>query len=275
MGGKGSKAPPPPDYTPVAAANEYAADRAAEVSREQLDWAREQYAQDREVTQQYMDVMLPTMVREADAAMADRERYQSVFQPIENRLIKDAESYDSPARMEFEAGRAQADVTQAFDAERRAAMANLESYGVDPSMARAGALDRSARVAQAAVSAGAANQTRMNVENTGRALRGEAINLGRGYQSQIAQAYATAQNAGQGAVSGNLATTASGAGTMGTGVQWSGAQQGFLSNWAGALGGQGQGAAQIANQKAQQQAGQGAMIGTAVGAVASVAAIAI
>ena len=37
------------------------------------------------------------------------------------------------------------------------------------------------------------------VENTGRALRGEAINLGRGYQSQIAQAYATSQQAGAGA----------------------------------------------------------------------------
>lgn len=263
MGGKGSKAPPPPDYGPVAAANEYAANRAAEVSREQLAWAREQYYADREVTQQYMDIMLPTLVREADAAMADRERYQSVFQPIENRLIEDAESYSSPARMEFEAGRAQADVTQAFDAERRAALANLESYGVDPSMARSGALDRSARIAQAAVSAGAANQTRMNVENTGRALRGEAINLGRGYQSQIAQAYATAQNAGQGAVSANLATTASGAGTMGTGVQWSGQQQGFLQNWSGALGGQNQ-------SRATAQAG-GASTGAIIGGIAGLA----
>ena len=180
MGGKGSKAAPAPDYTPVASANEYAADRAAEVSREQLQWARDQYAQDREVTQKYLDVMLPQMQREDAAAAADRRRYQSVFQPIENQLVKDANSYDTPQRRELEAGRAQADVAQTFDAQRRAAVAGLESYGIDPSMARAGALDRSARTAQAAVAAGAANVTRQNVENTGRALRGEAINLGRG-----------------------------------------------------------------------------------------------
>lgn len=267
MGGKGGKAPPPPDYTPVAAANQYAADRAAEISREQLTWAREQYAADRQITQQYLDVMLPTMVREAESAAEDRERYKSVFQPIEDRLVADAESYASPARMEQEVGRAQADVAQAFDAERRAALANLESYGVDPSMARAGALDRSARISQAAVTAGAATQTRTNVENTGRALRGEAINLGRGYQSQIAQAYATAQNAGQGAVSANLATTASGAGTMGTGVQWSGQQQGFLSNWGSNLGGQ----ANAANAAAANNRASGASTGSIIGGIAGLA----
>lgn len=274
MGGKGGKAPPPPDYTPVAAANERAAELSAEIAREQLAWAREQYAMDVAVTQQFMDVMLPAMVREDAAAAADRKRYQEVFQPVEDRLVREAEEFVTPQRMEFEAGRAQADVAQAFDAQRRAALANLESYGVDPSTARAGALDRAARTAQAAVAAGAANQTRQNVEMTGRALRGEVINLGRGYQSQIAQAYATSQNAGGGAVNANLATTASGAGTMGTGVQWTGAQQGFLGNWAGALGGQGQSTALAMQQQAQKQASQGAMIGAGIGVVAS-AAVAI
>lgn len=267
MGGKGSKAAPAPDYGPVAAANEYAANLAAEVSREQLAWAREQYAQDREVTQKYMDVMIPMMMREDAAASADRERYQSVFRPIEDQLVRDVEEYSSPQRMELEAGRAQADVAQSFDAQRKAALANLESYGVDPSMARAGALDRAARTSQAAVSAGAANVTRQNVENTARALRGEAINLGRGYQSQIAQAYATAQNAGQGAVSANLATTASGAGTMGTGLQYMGQQQGFLGNWSNALGGQSQANAQAA---AARNAG-GASTGSIIGGVAGLA----
>ena len=262
MGGKG-KAPPAPDYTPVANANREAAELAAQVSREQLAWAKEQYAQDRAVTQQYLDVMLPNMRRESEAAAADRTRYQGVFQPIEDQLVREVNDYVTPARMEYEAGRAQADVTQAFDQQRKAALANLESYGVDPSMARAGALDRAVRVAQAATSAGAANQTRQQVEQTGRALRGEAINLGRGYQSQIAQAYATANQAGSGAVQANLATTASGAATMGTGLQWSGQQQGFLQNWGQNLAGQNQ-------ARATAQAG-GSSAGAIIGGIAGLA----
>jgi hypothetical protein len=275
MGGKSKSAPPPPDYTPMANASREAAEISKQISAEQLAWAREQYTADSAVTQRYLDVMLPTMERENEAARADRERYQSVFQPIEDRLVAEAENYVTPQRMELEAGRAQADVAQTFDAQRRAALANLESYGVDPSMARAGALDRGARTAQAAVAAGAANQTRQNVEATGRALRGEAINLGRGYQSQIAQAYATSMNAGQGAMSGNLANTASGAGTMGTGVQWTGQQSGFLGNWGAALGGAQRNTAMQMQQNQSNQASSGAMVGAGIGAVASVAAIAI
>lgn len=267
MGGKGGKAAPAPDYTPVANANKEAAQLAADVSREQLAWAKEQYERDSAVTQQYLDQMLPNMRSESEAAAADRARYRSTFQPIEDQLLTEVNNYATPGRQELEAGRAQADVAQAFDAQRKAALANLESYGVDPSMARSGALDRSVRVAQAATSAGAANVTRQNVENTGRALRGEAINLGRGYQSQIAQAYSTSQNAGQGAVSATLAQTASGAATMGTGLQWNGAQSGYLQNWGNALGGQ-----SAANARAAQasQSG-GASTGAIIGGVAGIA----
>lgn len=271
MGGKGD-APAPPDYTPLANASKEAAQIAAQTAREQLDWAKTQYAQDRQITQQFMDVMLPNMVRESESAAQDRERYKSVFQPIEDRLVDEANNYATPERMEKEAGRAQADVSQAFEAQRVAAMRNLESYGVDPSQARAGALDKAARIAQAAASAGAANGSRIQTEMTGRALRGEAINLGRGYQSQIAQAYATSQQAGGGAVQGNLATTQSGAGTMGTGTQWAGIQNGALGTWGNALSGQSQ--ANIAAYNAKQQSGgsTGALIGGIAGIAGAVLA---
>jgi hypothetical protein len=265
-GGKGQKVAAP-DYTPVAAANKEAAEISATVAREQLAWAREQYTQDREVTQQFLDVMLPNMVRESEAGQRERERYQEVFQPVEDMLVQEAKDYASPERMALEAGKAQADVAQAFDAQRRGALATLESYGVDPSLARAGALDRSARVSQAAMSAGAANSARTQVENVSRALRGEVINIGRGYPGSIAQAYNTAQQAGGGAVQANLQTTASGANTMGTGMQWTGLQSGFLNNWGQNLASQGQ--TWAAGQQARSQAIAG--IGAAVGGLAGLA----
>jgi hypothetical protein len=265
-GGKGQKVAAP-DYTPVAAANERGAEIAAQVAREQLVWAREQYASDRAVTQQFLDVMLPNMRTEAAAGERERARYQSVFQSVEDELVREARDYGSPERMELEAGKAQADVAQAFDAQRKGALAALESYGVDPSMARSGALDRSARISQAAASAGAANAARTQVENIGRAMRGEAINIGRGYPGSIAQAFTTAQQAGGGAVNANLQTTASGANTMGTPMQWTGLQSGFLQNWGQNMDSQGR--AWAAGQQAKSQAIAG--IGSAIGGLAGLA----
>lgn len=264
MGGKGTKVAAP-DYTPVATVNKESAELSAQVAREQLAWAREQYAADREVTQQVLDVMLPNMRTEAEAGTRERERYQSVFQSVEDELVREARDYSSPERMELEAGKAQADVAQAFDAQRKGALAALESYGVDPSQTRSGALDRSARISQAAASAGAANAARTQVENIGRAMRGEAINIGRGYPGSIAQAFTTAQQAGGGAVNANLQTTASGANTMGTPMQWTGLQSGFMQNWGQNLDSQGRawGAGQQA--RAQTVAGMGAAVGGLAG----------
>jgi len=264
MGGKGGKASAP-DYTPVAQANKEAAQISAQIAREQLAWAREQYAMDRQLVDRVINVMLPALQSEAAAGEAERARYRQVFQPVEDTLIAEARDYATPGRMELEASRAQADVAQAFEAQRRAALANLESYGIDPSTVRAGALDRMARTAQAAALAGAANNARLQTEATGRALRGEAINIGRGYPGAIAQAYQTAQNAGQGAVGAGLAATASGANTMGTGVQWQGLSNQALANWGN----------QVANMNsAAMQANamrRGSGIGSILGGIAGLA----
>ena len=271
MGGK-SDMPPAPDYTPLISQNAEAARESAVIAREQLAWAKQQYASDREVTQQFMDVMLPNMKSESRSAAADRERYRGVFQPIEDRLVRDAAGYDTPQRREAEAGRIQADVSQSFDQQRVAALKNLESFGVDPSMARAGALDKSARVAQAAASAGAANASRLQTEMTGRSLQGEIVNLGRGYQGQIAQAYATSQQAGAGALSANLAQTGSGAGTMGTATQWNAARTGSLANWGANLGGQAGQWNSAAGQNNAAGAQQGAIAGGVIGVAGAVLA---
>lgn len=260
MGG-GGKAAAAPDYTPIGNANREAAELSAQVSREQLAWAREQYDRDRGVTDSVLNVFLSNMRSESDAAAADRTRYQTVIQPMEDRLIAEANTYDTPERREQEAARAQADVTSAFAARKQQAVENLASYGVDPSMARSGALDAAVGVQQAATMASTANNSRLQTEATGRALRGEVINLGRGYQSQIAGAYATAQNAGSGAISGNLATTASGANTMGTGLGWANNQSQTLGNWGGNV-------SSMSNAARQQQTAQAGQRSSSIGALA-------
>jgi hypothetical protein len=132
-------------------------------------------------------------------------------------------------------GRAQANVAQQFEGQRQAAQQQLESFGVDPSSTRYAALDIGTRAAQAAAQAAAGNQASQMVDAQGRALRSEAINVGRGYPGQIATQYGTATAAGNSAVSNNLATTASGANTMGTGVQWQGMGNQALGVWGNTL----------------------------------------
>lgn len=264
MFGKG-RPPPAPDYSGVAAAQKESAEIAAGVSREQLAWAREQFGQNKELMERVLDVQLPIMESEAEEGRALRERYNEVFQPIEDSLISESQEYASGARSDYDAGRAMASVSQSFDAARSNALARMESYGVDPSQTRAAALDSGIRVQEAAMKAAAGTQSRLNTENTGRALRGEAINIGRGLPSNIAGAYGTAMAAGQQGMGNALQTTQSGGNTMGTGNQWFGGQQQALGGWGNTIQRQHDGQMQHFNAKQQQSASMGSALGSLTG----------
>jgi hypothetical protein len=265
MGGKSSP-PPPPDYTPIANASKEAAEISAGVARDQLAWAKDQYASDKMITDRVVSQFLRTQDINAETAAADRARYERVYQPLEDRLAAEAIDYASPERQRIEEGRAQAAVAQQFEQARDSSMRQLESFGVDPTSTRAAALDIGLRAQQGAAQAAAGNQARMATEATGRALRSEAINVGRGYPGQIAGQYGTAIQAGAGGVNAALAQTASGANTMGTGAQYMGLQNQSLGTWSNALtqGYQGQ-------MSAYNAANQDSGWGTALGLVGSAA----
>ena len=266
-----SDPPPAPDLGPAAEASMEVARIAQQTASEQLDWAREQDALNRETLNQVLDVQLPAMREQAQSAREDRERWETMFRPMEDQFVQEAQEYDSPERQAAERGKAIADVSTQFDAARRNALQRLESYGVDPSQVRNSALDIGVRTAQAAQAAGAATQAGVRVEETGRNLRGQAIQLGRGIAGGVGAQYAGAVGAGQAAVQGGLATTGMGGQTMGGPGQWSGQ----------ALAGYGQGANiqsqgfqnQMTGWNAQQQAQAGMLqgVGNIIGGVAAIA----
>ena len=263
MGGK-SSAPPPPDYTPIANASKEAAEISAKVAREQLAWAKEQYASDKGITDRVVDQFLDTQETNSINAAKDRARYERIYQPLEDSLAADARSYSSDERKDLEMGRAQASVSQQFDSARDNAARKLESFGVDPTSTRYAAIDMGMRAQQAATSAAAGNQAAQMVDATGRALRSEAINVGKGYPGQIAQTYNTALASGTGAVNSTLAQTASGANTMGTSAQYMGLQNQSLGTWGNALnmGYQNQLAAYKAENEANDMSGWGSALGS-------------
>jgi len=263
--------PPAPDLGPMADASIEAAKMAQQTSQEQLAWAREQDTMNRQTLQTVLDIQLPAMQEQAQSAREDRERWETMFRPMEDQYVKEAQEYDTPERREEYRAKALADVNTQFDASRRNALQRLESYGVDPSQTRSSALDIGVRTAQAAAQAGAATQSDIGVEGRGRAMREQAINLGRGERQLVGQQYAGAVGAGQAAIGGSTATTASGSQSMGTPGSW-GNQ---------ALAGYGQGAnimtqgfgneMQGWNAQQAQTAGMLQGIGNIVGGVAAMA----
>lgn len=216
----GKKAPDAPDMTPYAQASERAAELGYQTSREQLDWAKEMWGEQKALLQDVLGPQMDIMQQQYTAGMQDRARYQSLYQPLEENLIREFQSYDTKERRDERAGQAMAQVRATQDAQRNNALARLEAYGIDPSQTQSAALDRNIRAQEAAQQAAAGNIERENVRNTGRSLRAAAIDIGRGYPSQVAGAYGQSLAAGNSAVGNMNSTVGTGAGTMGTGLQW-------------------------------------------------------
>jgi len=223
-----SDPPPPPDLSGMAESSTEIARIQQETAQEQLAWAREQDTMNRETLGRVLDVQLPAMQDQFENAREDRARWENTFRPLEDQFVQEAQGYDTPERRREEMGRASSTVAQHFDAQRRNALQRLEGYGVDPSQTRNAALDIGVRTAQAAAQAGAATQASNRVEDVGRAMRGDAINMGRGLPSQAAQGYGGATGSGAAAVGGANQTTGTSANALTSGLGFSGqALQGY------------------------------------------------
>lgn len=259
--GKKSEAPPAPDMTAVANASKEAAEMSFKLGQEQLAWAKTQYASDKATTDKVVAAALDAQTEQNKNAAADRQRYEDVFQPLEDELIADANSYSTDARKDLEVGKSQALVGQNFEAARDNATRQLESFGVNPASTRFAALDIGSRSAEAAAKAAAGNTAIANTDAIARDLRTQAINIGNKLPAQSTAQYNSAQGAGTGAVGSNATTTGTGAGTMGTATTWNGQGNQALGQQANTLNAGYQN--QLAEYKANQSSSSG--IGSALG----------
>lgn len=259
--------PKPPDLGPYADAMQAQGEWAYKSGQEQLAWAREQDASNRQLLDQVLGPQLQAQQDQMDWAKKDRARYENVYQPLEDNLVKDFQSYGTPEQLARNRGRAMADVASSFDAQRRNALQRLEGFGVDPSQTRNAALDVAMRTQQgAAMAAAGTNSTRID-EDKARALRADAINIGRGMPSQVAQSYGQSVAAGSNAMGGANSTFGTSAGAMGNPTAWGQMGQ---SGTSGAANITNQGFAnQMTQYNAQQQANSSMMSG--IGAAAGMA----
>lgn len=184
--------PEPPDYGPIAAAAEKSSKRAFKLANKQFKWAKKTWKKDRKFTNSIVKDLREMMQEQADIARADRQRYEDVFLPLQDKFIegadrfrdrasefqdkadsfsaeveklkREAEKYGSEDNKRFMMGAAQADVAQQFEAARQNAMRDLEAFGINPSATRYAALDIGVRTAEAAARAAAGTKMGLDVD---------------------------------------------------------------------------------------------------------------
>jgi len=260
-----SSPPRPPDLSGMADASAEVGRMNQQTAREQLDWAREQDTMNRELLQEVLNIQLPAMREQFETAQADRQRYEEFYRPFEDAFAEEAANYDSPERRERERGSAIADVNTQFDAGRRNALQRLEGYGVDPSSTRNQALDVGVRTQQAMAQANAATGATRRVEDIGRALKSDVINMGRGALSNAAGFYGAAVGAGSAAQGNALNTTQSGAGAVQSSLGFSNAALAGYGQSSDIMNSGFQNEMQVFNAEQQQTAGMLSAVGGIAG----------
>lgn len=233
---------------------------------QQMGWAQGQFAGNKATSDQVSGADRGVQDQANKFAGDLRDQYQRTYQPLQDKFAQQAQDYASPGEIDNQMGRAEADTAQRMDQGRQNAQQNLESYGISPMSTRFAALDIGAQAQKGAAIAAAGNQARTNTVNTGLGLEAQAIGQGQVMPSMVAGMQNTGLQAGAGAVNSGLATTASGANTMGTTPQYMNLSNGAYGLWGNTLN-QGYNN-QLSQFKADQtsSSGIGSMIGGIAGA---------
>ena len=228
-----SDVPTAPDYSPIINAQTNLANTATAHSASMMEWAKQQFANNRNLADMVTQGLIRTRDEAADASTDARDRSGALLDPGEQRLLDNLDKYTDPERRAGTMGAAQAQVAQNFDAARDNATRELESYGINPSSTRFAALDLGARTQQAAAMASAGNVASRQDDALADAALDKVIAQGNQNSGAADRAAGISTTAGLGATNADLATTASGANTMGTGLAWTGAAGGALQGAAG------------------------------------------
>lgn len=176
------RSPRPPDPDPrmgeAALAQAQLAQEMASMSRDQMADQRAQDAKNYGLAQEQYQYQKGIMDQQMGWAAEDRQRMNDVYRPLEDRVINDANNWDSADNMSRRVGQAQADVQQAIAQQNAAQSQRMLNMGINPNSGRFAGAMRSQAFDNAALQAGIKNQTRGQLLAEGAALRGQAAAMG-------------------------------------------------------------------------------------------------
>ena len=265
MGG-GSKAPKAPDYSELFAAANASADRSYQLSQDQFDFFKDVYNKNVGTA----DLVTDKALGEMDKMIDDSDRYRAqqidIYDPMKRAYAEEAEDYASPERQEAEAGAREADVAMQVEQARKVASERLEAYGTDPGTVRQGGMDLASRINEAAMQSSAGNMGRKEIEGIGRNMRENAINMGANLPAQITGSSQAGGQAGNQGINTQLATTQSGASTLGTGPQYAQLGNQALGTWGNLLSQSHDASLNTFNANQKSSSGIGSLVGNVLGA---------
>jgi hypothetical protein len=190
---------------------------------------------------------------------------RDVLTGLQDQMVQDASTFNVEAKEEELAGKAGADVSQAFANAERTNAATMSRMGINPADAKYGSATANLGASAALAQVQAKNSARTQARTEGRALTDRASNALAGYPTMGMQT--TAATAGYGASGQSIATNG-----------LSGLNSGY-SQASSLAGGAGNSAANMygtqANAYNQSQASEGANTGALIGTVGTIAALAL
>ena len=221
MGKSSSKAP---DYTSLADASAESARLSYDLGMQQIELSRSQYEELKPIYEQITASLVSTQ-NQTNQQGADYYNYwKNAYQPLEQKLLAEAESFNSDAYKEELARKAAADSARAFTTTQQANNRAMAAMGINPNSGRFAGQTRQSELGLAAQRANAMTNARSQAESTGYARLLDATSLGRGLTGASSGAYAASINAGQvanasgyTAANNYMAGLSSGIGTIQTG----------------------------------------------------------
>lgn len=203
MGGKSSSSAPPPDPRLIEAQM-----RSMGIQDDAIKQIMQNSADMAPLQKEQLQFGLDSSRTAYDQSQQDRSYMldrRGALSTLQDQQIKDAADFNTEDRANELAGKASADVNQAFSnatAQNGRAMARM---GINPSSGRALAVGNQTAIAQAAALAGASTNARTGARMEGRALTDRATNTLSGYPSMATTA--TGAGAGFGANGITIANT--------------------------------------------------------------------
>lgn len=217
--------PPPPDYTPLANASKEAADVMAGISKQQLDFAKQQYDEMAPLAKQAAAAQLAAQQQQMTQAQDYYDYLKTTYRPLEEGLVKSAQEFDTAAYRDRLAQQAGAAAARAFGQTQAMAGRASAARGINAASPAAMAMQQQSLLGLSAQRAGMMNEASRQAEALGYARRMEAAGLGRGLSGASTGAYQAATGAGSAGVNTAMAPggqymtgMAQGAQTMGSGL---------------------------------------------------------
>lgn len=190
----GGKSAPAPDYTPMAA-----------ISKEQLDFAKQQYADMKPLAQRIADQQMAAQQQQMNQAQDYYNYQQQTFRPVEQGLVKQAQQFNTADYRNQLASQAAAASAQAFGNTQASSNRAMASMGVNPNSGRFAGITAQTNLGLAAQRAGAMTGARQQAEQLGWARQMDVTGLGRGLAGASTAAYGGATGAGTAGMNTSMA----------------------------------------------------------------------